>query len=577
VKRPWHAWFLYGLSLAVAIAALGWLTASALRLERNETATRARSERDERVRLALWRMDTRVMPLVAQEAARKYDTYSTTSAQPLSGPSDYVVLHFEVSADGVWHSPEYPGEQGQRAAVVARDNIDEGLAQLALLEKTLDRDKLLKKLPHEALSSVALAATSTMPPLKPTEDDPFADNTPPAGAKVAAKQGSDDFLKRQAANISNVASNFVQQRAPQFEQPASRQPATVSEGMTRGLWVGDQLLLARRVNIADLVLLQGCLLDWKKLQRDLRAEVADLIDQFTLQPLSDAPNGDGSFALATLPVRLVVPELAVEPAGLTPLRTSLVIAWLGFALAATAIGLSLFGMISLGQRRAAFVSAVTHELRTPLTTFRMYAEMLEENMVTDPKQRQDYLHTLRVEADRLAHLVENVLAYARVERGRHATNQQHVTLDELWNRIEGRLSDRAQRSGMKLVHSIAGAAGVALWTDPTAVEQILFNLVDNAAKYASRAADRTIEVRATADQRAVTISVRDHGPGIAPDAARRLFRPFSKSAQEAAHTAPGVGLGLSLCRRLARQLGGDLRHESQDGPGVTFSITLPCT
>ncbi len=72
------------------------------------------------------------------------------------------------------------------------------------------------------------------------------------------------------------------------------------------------------------------------------------------------------------------------------------------------------GVLALSERRASFVSAVTHELRSPLTTFRMYAEMLAEGMVRDEQQRDRYLSTLRQEADRLSHLVDNVLQYARL-------------------------------------------------------------------------------------------------------------------------------------------------------------------
>ena len=78
----------------------------------------------------------------------------------------------------------------------------------------------------------------------------------------------------------------------------------------------------------------------------------------------------------------------------------------------------LAGVVALSERRAAFVSSVTHELRTPLTTFRMYADMLARGMVPDAERRQQYLETLRTEAERLTHLVENVLSYARLERGR---------------------------------------------------------------------------------------------------------------------------------------------------------------
>src|SRR5439155_15089133 len=119
------------------------------------------------------------------------------------------------------------------------------------------------------------------------------------------------------------------------------------------------------------------------------------------------------------PVKLnpgeTIPLDAAE--GLTPVRVSLSIAWLCALLAAGAVAALLLGAVRLSERRGAFVSAVTHELRTPLTTFRMYAEMLAGGMVPDEARRRHYLETLRIEADRLSHLVENVLSYARLERG----------------------------------------------------------------------------------------------------------------------------------------------------------------
>jgi K+-sensing histidine kinase KdpD len=112
-------------------------------------------------------------------------------------------------------------------------------------------------------------------------------------------------------------------------------------------------------------------------------------------------------------------------------------------------------------------------------------------------------------------------------------------------------------------------------TDVSVVEQVLANLVDNAAKYAGGSADRRIELEFAASRSRLAVSVRDHGPGLPDRAVRRLFRPFSKSAHDAALSAPGVGLGLALSRRLARALGGDLRLGHNGPDGVAFVLTLP--
>ena len=154
-----------------------------------------------------------------------------------------------------------------------------------------------------------------------------------------------------------------------------------------------------------------------------------------------------------------------------------------------------WGVVRLSERRAAFVSAVTHELRTPLTTFRLYAEMLAEGMVPDSQRRQEYLLSLRREADRLAHLVENVLSYARLERGRRGAAVGPIALAELVDRAEQRLAAHAEQAGMTLVvEGREEAAGAVVLANPSAVEQVLLNLVDNACKYAATATDRRIHV-----------------------------------------------------------------------------------
>jgi signal transduction histidine kinase len=261
--------------------------------------------------------------------------------------------------------------------------------------------------------------------------------------------------------------------------------------------------------------------------------------------------------------------------------------WGAVLLAVAASAILLAGVMTLSERRAAFVSSVTHELRTPLTTFRMYAEMLARGMVPDAARRQEYFETLHKEAERLTLLVENVLAYARLERGRRPQALDRVTISSLLERIGPRLKQRAAQAGMECVIEWpaceSGSAGaspshsVEFTTDQTVVEQILFNLVDNAAKYAREASDRRIHVDAGRDGEHVRFVVRDHGPGIAKNGASHALKPFEKSAQESAETAPGVGLGLALCKRLARELGGRLETVNAAGEGAAVTLWLPAS
>jgi signal transduction histidine kinase len=245
-------------------------------------------------------------------------------------------------------------------------------------------------------------------------------------------------------------------------------------------------------------------------------------------------------------------------------------------LSGLAAALLLHQVVSLSERRAAFVSAVTHELRTPLTTFRLYSEMLAEGMVSDESQRSTYLDTLRREAERLSHLVENVLQYAQLERGVARNRYQQLPIPQLLDHALPALQRRAELAGMRVVvETSPEAADLRVHTDPEIVEQILFNLVDNACKYAATAGDPRIHLGIRAENAGrVQLRISDHGPGISAKQARRLFRPFRKTAEEAAESSPGVGLGLSLCRRLAQQIGGRLNWIPGNG-GACFVLTLP--
>jgi signal transduction histidine kinase len=349
----------------------------------------------------------------------------------------------------------------------------------------------------------------------------------------------------------------------------------VQEGVSRAVWVGDQLLLARRVTVAGQTSIQGCWLNWDRLREVLAAEVADLLPDVQLVPVRAEESASAQRTLAALPVRIEVPAVTLAAGPPTPMQTALAAAWLGLLVAGVAIAVLLHGVTTLSERRAAFVSAVTHELRTPLTTLQLYTEMLADDLLTDESQRREYIQTLRGESDRLGHLVENVLGYARLERRPRAAHLQWIALGDLLDRIQPRLERRAARAEMQVVvEADIAARAVLVQADASVVEQIVFNLVDNACKYAVRAADRSIVVRLSSDSCHGRLTVRDFGPGVAADVRRRLFEPFSKSAEQAAESAPGVGLGLALSRGLARQMGGGLALETAGGPGAAFSVAL---
>jgi signal transduction histidine kinase len=661
MKRPWHVWLAFALCGMVLAAAMGWLTVHALRVDRDRSLAQAKATLEQNVSLALWRMDTKLAPLIAEEATRPhelYESFITVSTPATKGgatselvPSplltkapDNVLLNFlACPSTGDWISPQAPPDERLDAAcdnglpiAVAESNR----AKLNQLARVVDVSKLVADLPVQPLPSLKvarMAQASTAPSPPPAAmntwelKEPYYANSPPINAPAFDRQSGQIETQQQAVANGSQTSELqednpfedteqqaVQQPVPspqqqrqsgpnadfasrgyRFQQAAEQEfnkqqignlallesrgasASPTIEYVSRPVWVGDELLLARRVDRDGVTCVQGSWLDWPRLKSELLAESADLLPDADLLPVRGDDEAAPTRMLAGLPVKLVVDGRMNSPPAAGPidgpLQWALSFGWLALALAFAAVALLLWGVLALSERRAAFVSSVTHELRTPLTTFRLYADMLARDMAPTPERRREYLETLKTEAERLTHLVENVLSYARLERGRRPQRTERTTPSALVDRFEPRLAERAAQAGMTLTCDVEEAsANQSLITDVGVVEQILFNLVDNAAKYAGRASDRRITLSTARDGKFILLAVHDYGPGFASAKEAARSAPFSKSAQEAAETAPGVGLGLALCRRLAKELGGRLDIAPRNGePGATVTLLLP--
>jgi signal transduction histidine kinase len=235
-------------------------------------------------------------------------------------------------------------------------------------------------------------------------------------------------------------------------------------------------------------------------------------------------------------------------------------------------GWLLASVLRWSDRREAFVAAVTHELRTPLTSLQLYTEMLSTGMAKDAATRNSYLQVLQSEVERIGHLVENVFAFARLERGGRPRHAEPTAMLAVLERIERRLVELAQRYGMELEVGSGDGWDATSMIDASMVEQVLINLVDNACKHAKNDSDPRVIVDSSLQGQEVHVSVRDFGPGIPQP--RRRWSPFFKSVEHAAETVHGIGLGLAISQRFARALGGRLEIENLQ-PGARVTLVLP--
>ncbi|HTI52257.1 MAG TPA: histidine kinase dimerization/phospho-acceptor domain-containing protein, partial [Planctomycetaceae bacterium] len=491
MNRPWQIWISFGMALAIVAAGVGWLSFRALESDRAEAAARQQAALEEDVRVALWRMDTLMSSFVAQESARPVEAWRPFGLNPggdnsrnrgrrappepvpsplLTQPLRQVLVDFERDAAGALTSPQVPtGPVRQQAvpAIVSADQVELYEKRLARLRGLINFDELLACLPVP-VDNLTGPPPNNLPlgnnqpfnigqgaPVGNDGLNPNLNNDQGAYASLPEQQekrqqalGVNEFRRRsnyfaQNQSIAQAANTAANPFDLSDEAPLT---ATMLPRVVSG-----ELILARTICVGGKTSLQGCWIDWGELRGNLLSEIADLLPQADLKLVDRPLESEQTRMLAALPVRLDPGAISASATpGLSPVGMALVFAWGAMLVAAVAVAVLLRGVVALSERRADFVSAVTHELRTPLTTFRMYAEMLAEGMVPDESARRKYLDTLRIEADRLTHLVENVLAYARLERGGLGNRIQPVRGEELLKLATGRLSERAREAGFAL-------------------------------------------------------------------------------------------------------------------------------
>ncbi len=223
------------------------------------------------------------------------------------------------------------------------------------------------------------------------------------------------------------------------------------------------------------------------------------------------------------------------------------------------------------RQKTSFVANVSHELKTPLTTLRLYAELLREGRIKSEEKRQQYLDVMIAECSRLGRLVNNMLDFSRLEQQRRTYAVEPLELGTWLTAFLETQRVRLNESGLHLaVHQAAHSLTVR--TDRDALEQALLNLLDNAIKYASGGGE--IEIRLDASDGTIHLDVLDRGPGVPAPLREKIFENFYRLDASLTARVPGSGLGLSIARRLLRDLGGDLLCLPREEAGACFRILL---
>jgi len=222
--------------------------------------------------------------------------------------------------------------------------------------------------------------------------------------------------------------------------------------------------------------------------------------------------------------------------------------------------------------RKDFVGNVSHELRTPLSLIKGFAQTLLDGAKDDPEQSVRFLQKIDKHSDRLLFLIEDLLAISRLESGQIALNVQPVNLHDTAQRILDDLGARAAARRTVLENRIP--ANLAIWADAERLQQVFFNLTENAIKYGKAEGRVTVEARETEGQK-VDILVSDDGPGIPPESIGRVFERFYRADRARSRESGGTGLGLAIVKHIVQAHGGEAWVKSEPGKGAHFHCALP--
>ncbi len=229
--------------------------------------------------------------------------------------------------------------------------------------------------------------------------------------------------------------------------------------------------------------------------------------------------------------------------------------------------------IRLTRLKNDLTATVSHELKTPLASMRVLVDTLLAGKVLDADQTREYFEMISRENHRLSRLIDNFLAFSRMERKRHAFEFEQLDVGQLIEAAIEFIGERFAGPGCELSVDIAPDMP-HVFADTDAMVTVLLNLLDNAYKYTND--QKRVEVRAARGPGdAVVISVSDNGVGLSRRSLRKVFGKFYQVDRRLSRTVGGCGLGLSIVKFIVNAHGGTVSASSQLGKGSTFTVSLP--
>lgn len=227
----------------------------------------------------------------------------------------------------------------------------------------------------------------------------------------------------------------------------------------------------------------------------------------------------------------------------------------------------------LERIKAEFISEVSHELRTPLGIIKGYATtLLRDDISVDTETQREFLRVVEEETSKLQKMIDELLDASRIQSGRLTLETRPVDIGLVVQKALGKARLNLELSGHPLITRLS-QGGLQVIADPLRIEQVVHNLLDNAAHYSD--SGKPIEVAIAAGSDSAMVYVTDYGDGIVAADHESIFEPFHRGENSRRRGVAGTGLGLAICKGIVTAHGGRLWVESSPGKGSTFAFSLP--
>ncbi len=226
----------------------------------------------------------------------------------------------------------------------------------------------------------------------------------------------------------------------------------------------------------------------------------------------------------------------------------------------------------LSKMKSDFISTVSHEFKSPLTSIRQMTEMLYNDRIKEEPRKKEYYTVMLEQTERLSHLIDNILDFSRIEEGKKAFRFQKSDIKELVTHVKSVYQRSIEDEGFTISLSVPEKAPL-LVIDRDAIQQVIYNLLDNAYKYSGES--KEIRITVALSDNSIKIAIQDFGIGIGSDDRNKIFDRFYRGGKALSRSIKGSGIGLTIVKRIVEAHHGNVAFESTPGKGSIFYVTLP--